>query len=93
MSHRGTETTFELTTIERLEQLGYVHRFGGEIERPHDEVVLRDVLRANLARRYSTRSTSPDPFSGPFLAPMCGSLNHRGQSMPVTRDDVQASRL
>ena len=34
MSHRGTETTFELTTIERLEQLGYQHAFGPEIERP-----------------------------------------------------------
>jgi type I restriction enzyme R subunit len=53
MPHRGTETTFELTTIERLEQLGYGHRHGEEIARPHDEVVLKDVLRANLARRYT----------------------------------------
>src|SRR5258707_9662161 len=52
MPQRGTETEFELTTIERLEQQGYVHRHGEEIDRPHDEVVLRDVLRANLARRY-----------------------------------------
>ncbi len=52
-SHRGTETTFELTTIERLEQLGYEHRFGMDIDRPHDEVVLKDVLRANLAKRYA----------------------------------------
>jgi type I restriction enzyme R subunit len=51
-SHRGTETTFELTTIERLEQLGYFHIHGEEIVRPHDEVVLKDVLRANLAGRY-----------------------------------------
>lgn len=51
-AHRGTETTFELTTIERLEQLNYEHQFGGEIERPHDEVVLKDLLRANLAGRY-----------------------------------------
>jgi type I restriction enzyme R subunit len=51
-AHRGTETTFELTTIERLEQQGYVHQFGGEIDRPHDEVVLKDVMRAHLASRY-----------------------------------------
>ncbi|MEK6676177.1 MAG: type I restriction endonuclease subunit R [Planctomycetota bacterium] len=50
--NRGTETTFELTTIERLEQLGYVWQSGPDIQRPHDEVVLRDVLRENLARRY-----------------------------------------
>jgi type I restriction enzyme, R subunit len=49
---RGTETEFELTTIERLERLGYAHRHGEEIARPHDEVVLRDLLRANLAARY-----------------------------------------
>jgi tetratricopeptide (TPR) repeat protein len=39
-SHRGTETTFELTTIERLELLGYSHTHGEEIVRPHDAVVL-----------------------------------------------------
>jgi len=50
--HRGTETTFELTTIERLEQLGYAFQAGPDIERPDDEVVLRDVLRATLADRY-----------------------------------------
>jgi type I restriction enzyme R subunit len=51
-AHRGTETEFELTTIERLEQLNYTHRFGMDIERSHDEVVLKDTLRANLAKRY-----------------------------------------
>lgn len=51
-SHRGTETTFELTTIERLEQQGYTYQLGLEMDRPHDEVVFRDVLRANLANRY-----------------------------------------
>ena len=30
--NRGTETTFELTTIERLEQLGYQHYIGLGIE-------------------------------------------------------------
>ena len=50
--NRGTETTFELTTIERLEQLGYVFQAGPDIERPQDEVVMKDVLRENLAARY-----------------------------------------
>jgi hypothetical protein len=50
--HRGTETTFELTTIERLERQGYKHLLGPELERPQDEVVLKDLLRANLAERY-----------------------------------------
>ena len=49
---RGTETTFELTTIVRLEQQGYKHMLGLELERPHDEVVMRDLLRANLIKRY-----------------------------------------
>ncbi|GAB1344539.1 type I restriction endonuclease subunit R [Gemmatimonas sp.] len=50
--HRGTETDFERTTIERLEQVGYTHRLGLEIDRPPEQVVLRDSLRGNLARRY-----------------------------------------
>jgi type I restriction enzyme, R subunit len=52
MTHHGTETDFELTTIQRLERLGYRPVFGMEIERPHSEVVLKDVLRAQLAVRY-----------------------------------------
>ena len=52
MPHRGTESDFELTTIERLERLGYEHIIGLELERPHEEVVFRDTLRANLAERY-----------------------------------------
>lgn len=51
--NRGTETTFELTTIERLEQEGYVWQSGPDIQRPHDEVVMKDILRANLAARYA----------------------------------------
>ncbi len=50
--NRGTETTFELTTIERLEQLGYQHHIGLGIERSHDEVVLKDLLYDWLSRRY-----------------------------------------
>ena len=51
-SNRGTETEFELTTIERLEALGYTYQYGMEIDRPLGEVVLKDVLRAHLAKRY-----------------------------------------
>src|SRR4051812_13585209 len=58
MPHRGTETDFELTTIERLLQQGYDHQHGEELARPHDEVVLRGVLRDELARRYADL---PDP--------------------------------
>jgi type I restriction enzyme R subunit len=57
-SHRGTETDFELTTIERLEQQGYEHLLGLELDRLQDEVVLHDVLRRNLAARYSALPTS-----------------------------------
>jgi type I site-specific restriction-modification system R (restriction) subunit len=52
MQERGTESTFELTTLQRLDALQYQHAFGMEIERPHDEVVLRDVLRDFLSQRY-----------------------------------------
>lgn len=51
-SHHGTETEFELTTIERLQALDYKHLFGMEIVRPQDEVVLKDLLKAALIRRY-----------------------------------------
>lgn len=52
MNHRGTETQFELTTIERLEQLDYRWLPGSDIERESDEVILVDLLRESLARRY-----------------------------------------
>jgi type I restriction enzyme R subunit len=50
--HRGTETDFELTTIERLEALGYKHAVGPELSRELEEVVLEGDLRAFLKRRY-----------------------------------------
>ena len=54
MPHHGTETEFELTTIERLKQLygedAYCH--GSELDREPSEVVLRDVMRRTLAARY-----------------------------------------
>lgn len=52
MPKHGTETQFELTTIERLQQLGYRYVSGPDLERPLGEVVLHDRLRAQLARRY-----------------------------------------
>src|SRR3954468_6903437 len=52
MPKRGTESDFELATIERLEALGYEHVHGGDLDRPPTEVVLRDRLRAALAGRY-----------------------------------------
>jgi type I restriction enzyme, R subunit len=53
MGKRGTETQFELTTIERLELLGYRFLPGEELDRPPDEVVLKDVLKAQLKSRYA----------------------------------------
>jgi len=54
MPPRGTESTFELTTLQRLDALKYQHAFGMDIERPSGDAgaVLRDVLRAHLASRY-----------------------------------------
>src|SRR6266516_3889274 len=52
MPHRGTETEFELTTIERLERLTYRYSHGEDLQRPREEVVLTDTLRSELARRY-----------------------------------------
>jgi type I restriction enzyme R subunit len=59
--HRGTESHFELTTIDRLEEQGYTWRPGSEVEREDDdEVVLRSRLRESLAERY------PDLPAGPL---------------------------
>jgi type I restriction enzyme R subunit len=52
VGHHGTESEFELTTIDRLEALGYKHIHGEDLERPHDEVVLKDHLKISLAKRY-----------------------------------------
>jgi len=52
MTHHGTETDFEYTTLKRLEALGYRPVFGMELERPHEQVVLVDVLSAWLTSRY-----------------------------------------
>lgn len=51
--HRGTETEFEFTTIDRLLLQGYEWCHGSEVEREgDDEVVLRSRLRAALHARY-----------------------------------------
>ncbi len=53
MAHRGSETEFELATIERLERLEYRHVHGTELDRPPEEVVLRERLKAFLARQHA----------------------------------------
>lgn len=52
MPNHATETRFEDTTIDRLKLLGYRYQYGGDIERELHEVVLPDVLRGYLQRRY-----------------------------------------
>ena len=52
MGRRGTETEFELTTIDRLEALGYAHTVGTEIDRSHEEVVFAGDLEAFLRSNY-----------------------------------------
>lgn len=49
----GSESEFEATTLKRLQLLGWHHVNGPDLDRPDlREVVLKDVLRANLAKRY-----------------------------------------
>lgn len=52
MTRRGTESEFEWTTIQRLEQLGYRYVPGEDLDRAREEVVLRDRLETSLRRRY-----------------------------------------
>ena len=52
--HKGVETDFELTTIERLETEGYEHILGAELDRSLEEVVLGDRLREFFEHRYAT---------------------------------------
>jgi type I restriction enzyme, R subunit len=52
MGRHGTETEFELTTIERLKLIGYSYLHGEDLERELDEVVLRNDLRKSLKSRY-----------------------------------------
>ena len=47
------EALFETATIERLKHLGYRHQTGGELERHLHIVVLTDLLRTHLQRRYA----------------------------------------
>src|SRR6266496_3231231 len=70
MPHRGTETEFELTTIERLERLDYRYSHGEDLQRPREEVVLKETLRNELARRYpALPSSSLDQAVGRFSSP------------------------
>lgn len=56
--YHGSETQFEVTTIERLQLLGYTHLLGLDIERDPREVVLVPVLRKALASRYPDLPTA-----------------------------------
>src|SRR2546429_9793041 len=70
MPHRGTETEFELTTIERLEGLEYGYSHGEDLQRPREEVVLKERLRKELARRYpDLPPTSLDQAVARFSTP------------------------
>jgi len=76
--HRGVETDFELTTIERLEGLGYEHIIGTEIERSHHEVVFAERLEAFLRRRYpDLPAASVDLAVVHFARPTGVDLIHR----------------
>lgn len=52
MSVKANESTFEQATIERLAALGYRYQHGAEIERTPQTVILAEVLRGYLQRRY-----------------------------------------
>jgi type I restriction enzyme, R subunit len=61
--HRGAETDFELTVIERVEALGYTHTPGPELQRDADEVVLTDDVGAFLIARYPSLPESAIDFA------------------------------
>jgi type I restriction enzyme R subunit len=53
MAHHGCETDFELTTIERLQSVGYRHVHGSEVDRQSEqEVAIRSWLATSLRARY-----------------------------------------
>lgn len=52
MPQHGSESEFELTTIDRITGLGYRYAPGEDLTRQPEEVVLQDILRAELKRRY-----------------------------------------
>jgi type I restriction enzyme R subunit len=53
MNHRGAETDFELTTIDRLELLDYNYEPGADVQRDSRDVVLEDRLLNFLREKYS----------------------------------------
>lgn len=57
-NHRGVETDFELTTLERLDREGYEYQLGTEIDRRVEDVVLVDRLERFLRQTYPDL---PDP--------------------------------
>lgn len=99
MGKRGTETEFELTTIDRLLLLGYEYRHGEELGRgSHAEVVLKERLRASIAARYPTLpETAVEEVVGAFAQPegtdplrrnmAFHRILTRGYELQVERDD------
>jgi len=99
MGKRGTETEFELTTIDRLLLLGYDYVHGEELGRPsHNEVVLKDRLRASIEARYpELPATAVEEVVDVFAQPdgvdplrrnmAFHKLLTRGYELSVERDD------
>ena len=56
--------------IERLERLNYRYSHGEDLQRPREEVVLKETLRNELARRYpALPSSSLDQAVARFSSP------------------------
>ncbi|MCA9296069.1 MAG: type I restriction endonuclease subunit R, partial [Phycisphaerales bacterium] len=53
MPGRGTETEFELATIDRLVGLGYSHIHASDLTREPQDVILHDLLARSIARLNS----------------------------------------
>ena len=99
MGKHGTETEFELTTIDRLKLLGYDYAHGEDLGRPSNaEVVLTDRLRSSFTSRYpSLPPTAIDEAVRAFSLPdgtdtlrrnqAFHKLICRGYQLQVERDD------
>lgn len=98
MPRRGTETEFELTTIERLEQLGYAYCHGEDLDRSPEEVVLRDRLQEHLSATYPelpsaalheavSRFSRPDGVDTVRRNKAFQKMLTRGIELEIDRDD------
>ncbi|WP_351061507.1 hypothetical protein, partial [Psychrobacter sp. TB20-MNA-CIBAN-0197] len=48
-----TEAKLEQAVVELLGEQGYPHLLGGELNRNHSDVLIKDDLRAFLTKRYA----------------------------------------